>query len=553
MYINLKQEKEILEKYLPLYLKYNKGINKLLKRKFLKQYKNLSSIIYQNNKQYIDLLKKENPFLNNIDGYKLDEVQKNIVLAEEENTLVVAGAGSGKTLTLLARIIYLIKTGVKPNEILCLTLTNSCVNNLKSKLEKYNITLDVLTFHKLGMRILRSNGYKLKVAKNDELSMIIDELVNYHKIVDIIPAVDFKTFGEYNDQAEDDVIKGLQDVIFKNSDYYNNLKYTILMFVNLFKNNTYLQFDDLFMMNNKEKNKYKRTRNYKYLLFLKDIYEKYTDYLQKNNKIDFNDMISKATTVLKKGSIRPYKYIIIDEYQDISLSKCLLLKEIQLHTKAHILAIGDDWQSIYRFTGTNLSVFVDFERYFPNTKIFKLNNTYRNSNELIKVMNKFIMKNKKQIAKKLLSNKTLDKPIIVYYYDNNQTEILNKILPNIKGSFLILGRNNNDINLVPKKYQKHFMTVHKSKGLECDVTIVINLTDDPLGFPNKIVNDDILKFVSIDDDFPYEEERRLFYVALTRTKTYNILLVDRKKPSVFAREITEDNNITEKDYSVKKR
>ena len=106
---------------------------------------------------------------------------------------------------------------------------------------------------------------------------------------------------------------------------------------------------------------------------------------------------------------------------------------------------------------------------------------------------------------------------------------------------MILGRNNDDINLLAKKYYKYFMTVHKAKGLEADKVIIVNLENSNLGFPNKIVDDDILKYVSIKDEYLYAEERRLFYVALTRTKTYNILLVNKNNPSIFVEELIKEN------------
>ncbi len=544
MYINLKKEKEIKNEYYSLYLKYNKGIYKILKRKFLNSYKQLPYFIQLNNQEYINNLIQKNKFLNNIDGYKLDDMQKNIVLSEEENTLVVAGAGSGKTLTLVARIIYLLRKGIDSQEILCLTLTNSCADNLRQKLHNYNIDLEVLTFHKLGLRILKQNGYYFKIASDNELEKIIDRIITYRKVMDIIPDLKFKTIDYYGRKCGcDKLIKKLQTLIFKQSSYYFYLKQTIFTFITLFKNNNYEEqkFSDFIKENEKEKNKYKKKRQKKYLFLLKLIYQKYENHLEKNNKIDFSDMINKAINSLVNVNNIEYKYIIIDEYQDISLAKCFLLKKIQEKTQASVLAIGDDWQSIYRFTGADLSVFTDFEKYFPNTKVFKLNNTYRNSNELLEIMGKFIMKNKKQMSKQLESNKKLLKPILIYYYEDNQQEILNKLVSSIKSSYFILGRNNNDINLVSKQYQKHFITVHKAKGLESDIVIIINLENSNVGFPNKIINDDILKYVTIKDIYPYEEERRLFYVALTRTRTYNILLVNKNCPSIFAQEIIKEN------------
>ena len=167
----------------------------------------------------------------------------------------------------------------------------------------------------------------------------------------------------------------------------------------------------------------------------------------------------------------------------------------------------------------------------------KINNTYRNSKELIKVAGSFISKNKRQIKKDLKSNKSLYKPIkIIYYKSLNKT--IRNIIDNSKyKDFLILGRNNRDIDMLEKDLKDMFLTVHKSKGLEADNVIVINLEDDILGFPNKIKNEKVLRLVSNNKDYyPYSEERRLFYVALTRTKNYVYLLVPNKK-SNFIKEL----------------
>ena len=248
-------------------------------------------------------------------------------------------------------------------------------------------------------------------------------------------------------------------------------------------------------------------------------------------------MINKSIDIIKEKGIYNYKYIIIDEYQDISLVKCELIKTIKQKTNSKLLAVGDDFQSIYRFTGTNIKTFINFKDYFPNAQIFKLKKTYRNSEELLEIANKFILKNKRQINKKLWSEKHQKNPIYIYYYNQNQKEVLEKIIKKSK-NFLILGRNNNDIKNI--KYKA--MTVHKSKGLEADNVIILNLEDKVTGFPNKITNDRVLKYVLDDEDeYPYEEERRLFYVALTRTKNSNYLLVNIEKPSIFVQELLKDN------------
>ena len=249
-------------------------------------------------------------------------------------------------------------------------------------------------------------------------------------------------------------------------------------------------------------------------------------------------MINKSINLVLKNGIHNYKYIIIDEYQDTSLVKCKLIQAIKQKTNAHILAVGDDFQSIYRFTGTNLKVFTSFEKYFPHSEIYKLEKTYRNSKELLDITNKFILKNKNQIYKKLYSDKSNPNPIYICYYEKNRKDALNKVIKKINSNnILILARNNKTLKDI--NYNK--MTVHKSKGLEADNVIIIGLEDTIIGFPNKIENDKILKYVLTEkDNILYEEERRLFYVALTRTRNSNYLLVNKNNPSIFIEEILKD-------------
>ena len=238
-----------------------------------------------------------------------------------------------------------------------------------------------------------------------------------------------------------------------------------------------------------------------------------------------------------------YKYIIVDEFQDTSYIRYKLLKSIITETRAKLICVGDDYQSIYRFNGCDIDMFINFKKYFGYTKILKINNTYRNSQELINVAGTFIMKNKNQIYKKLRSNKHTNKPIIISY--KSVYEILDILVLKYK-SILILGRNNLDINMFKEKkfvYKDcHIkcMTIHSSKGLEDECVVLLNVVDDPLGLPSKIKNFEILNYVSINGTYPYDEERRLFYVALTRTKNEIYILTQKNNESIFIKELKTD-------------
>lgn len=293
------------------------------------------------------------------------------------------------------------------------------------------------------------------------------------------------------------------------------------------------------------------------LLIILNIYLLYEDELTKEQALDFNDMINKSITILKNyGLNKQWKYIIIDEFQDTSLTKLTMIKELIKLTNAKFLAVGDDFQSIYRFTGCNLHIFLNFSTYFNNSKIFQIINTYRNPQELINVAGSFIMKNKYQQKKQLISYKHLKKPITIYYQEDKikaLKDILTFLNKNNTQEIMVLGRNNNDINnYIDNNYSKkediyfynnisfRYLTIHKSKGLESENVIIINMENKILGMPSQIKDEKILKFVNPTKDYyPYEEERRLFYVALTRTKNNIYIISPYKNESIFIKELNK--------------
>ena len=468
----------------------------------------------------------------------LDKYQKKVIKSKSKNLLVIAGAGSGKTLTLVYKIKNLINKDIKAEEILCITFTKAAATSLQNKLLKENITLDVKTFHSLGYEII-TNSQRVTLVQSEILDNIIMKYLNkYRQLNDLIMAP-FIEFGKGNSNK-------IKNNILKNTNYINHLAHIIKTFINLFKSNNYnkLSFKEFHQINKKEHFIKKKQRHKLFLNLVQKIYLEYENYLRKTNQIDFHDMINIATEIVNNEGIYPYKYIIIDEYQDTSLNKCELIKAIQNKTNAKIIAVGDDWQSIYRFTGSNLDIFTNFKKYFSKAKIIKLKRTYRISKELLKITRKFIIKNPYQINKKISSKKAKKIPIHIYFYKNNIKNVWQKITSQINESTYILGRNNKDINKIPymNKYMK-YMTVHKSKGLEAEKVIIINLENSVNGFPSKMKDSEYLKYVSPKtDNYIYSEERRLFYVALTRTKSIVILLVNESNPSTFVIELLKDSN-----------
>lgn len=363
-------------------------------------------------------------------------------------------------------------------------------------------------------------------------------------------------------------------------------------FIELFKGNNYdeTKFKEFYDYVGGLKDSFSKDRTIAFLKIVEEIYNDYEAYLLKIKKIDFNDMINKASDcIVKNGLDLPYKYIIVDEYQDTSFTRYNLLRNICDSIGAKIMVVGDDWQSIYSFSGCDVNIFTKFDNFFDVCETRYIEKTYRNSQQLIDASSNFVMKNPDQTRKELKSSKSLKYQIKLVNFDNDFDEILKfeLIIKNIinqstfkNKKILILGRNNKDIfNLlknfnVENEYGKRkfeilgdedklrrnkfvkivyrespdvnieYRTVHQSKGLECDNVILINLKNWKAGFPNKMVDDPVLNFVKRNgDSFSYAEERRLFYVALTRTKNNVYLLAPYFKSSVFVQELKTDANV----------
>ncbi len=329
----------------------------------------------------------------------------------------------------------------------------------------------------------------------------------------------------------------------------------------------------------------KKTDNPRTLLFLdiaERVYQHYQKSLKQNNEIDFADMINDAHTYLleieKQNIELPYKYIIIDEFQDIARQRFNLTKRLSEITKAKVVAVGDDWQSIYAFSGSDISLFTKFLELMGSGTELKIRHTYRNSQELIDIAGGFVQKNTSQIKKQLISPKHLQDPVIIKEFNDSVKpmkvlaaaveETIGEIESEFgeKSSILLIGRYNYDMyklcntgsfyelpnsKIRCKKYPKAditFMTAHSSKGLGFDNVILINMFEGKFGFPCQIEDDPIMKLVTYEDvSMPYAEERRLFYVAMTRTKNRVYIMTPQNKPSRFIIELIKDYGLSHSD------
>jgi DNA helicase-4 len=290
---------------------------------------------------------------------------------------------------------------------------------------------------------------------------------------------------------------------------------------------------------------------------IKPFYEEYENTLSAYGEIDFTDAIIQATELCRKGLWQHYDYILVDEFQDISVDRYKFLQALRGEGfKTKLFCVGDDWQSIFRFSGSDMSLVYEFEKYFGYTEHCKIETTYRFHQPLIDKSSEFIMKNKEQ------KEKSIKSPVGDIYktYLNfvkcdcdEEDAVLKKVKEIVEtipseDSILLLGRYNYDAASVGYKgsisdkdkqmtvnigdRNLPFLSVHSAKGLEADHVILVNCNQG--AFPSIIEDDPILDFVlSKSEAYPFAEERRLFYVAMTRAKKSMFILYDQKRPSPF--------------------
>ena len=471
---------------------------------------------------------------------KLDSEQKKAILDNSKNMMVIAGAGSGKTTVITAKVKYLIEIKkIKPEAILIISFTNKAVSELKERInDDFNLKVEISTFHSFAYNIVKENSAKKEIVTD-----------NKNILVRLI--------------KKDDDTNKIMKYVRKNKEYkkkekrYNS---PIEYFINFTVGNF-----NLYRMKEVKISRISDKRTCKYVSYLSNLLPKYNEYMEKNKKIDFEDMIIKAIDIVSNIKLK-YEYIIIDEFQDISLNRYLLVKKISETTNTKTIVVGDDWQSIYSFAGSDNNLFLNYAKDM-NAKIYIITRTYRNSQELIDLIGNFVMKNNNQIKKNLISSKRLSNPIVICNIKKNLEIALCYVIDEIikvygiNKNILILGRYRKDINSVigndfslkgdqiiykkEKNVNISYLTIHSSKGLGYDNVILIMPNDKMYSFPNNKKEDPIRLFL-LPNEQKLMEERRLFYVALTRTKNNIYIISFKKNESQFIKEISTNDNVVVK-------
>ena len=538
----------------------------------MKEYRSINDLPADLKKE----IKNNKSFFDNVDGKSLDEQQRIACVLNDCDLEIIAGAGTGKTQTLVAKSSYLIeKKNIKSSEILCLSFSKSSAKDLNERLLQ---PIETRTLHSLGLSIIRQHDDK-DVFNDDEEDRDFYRLFKLY-LNDASP----KQLSDIQYHCERYLAKS--DVKIKLNEIDSEEEKLNYLIANTYIRRDLRQFIDIYKGNDLDISDFRKfkkdcdddlkgskyyNRNMSFLNIAESVFRYYQSFLSKNKLIDFNDMINKSIKYIDKfGFSKNYKYIFVDEYQDMSLKNFQLLKAIKNNINANLVVVGDDWQSIYGFRDSNLKLFTHFDEYFPNAKRVFIEKTYRSPQQLIDTAGNFIMQNENQFKKSLISDSSIKKPIKIVYHSHKSEEdnhtIYNLIYNLSKDNeVLILSRHaKNDIDeflygtdLIKKgRTRNHklitdstgtienveFRTIHAAKGLESDYVVIINVINDLLGFPNKLSPFYFTTFLQgWDRDDKFEEERRLFYVALTRAKKGVYIFTAKSRESKYINELIKDS------------
>lgn len=312
-----------------------------------------------------------------------------------------------------------------------------------------------------------------------------------------------------------------------------------------------------------------RYRDEAFLRLFTPIRREWDGMLAADGYIDFDDMLNLSTDYLEAGDWHsPYELVMVDEFQDASNARARLAKALVDQPGRHLFAVGDDWQSINRFAGADISVMTGFSDMFGPSEVLRLERTFRFPQSIADVSSRFVLQNSSQLAKTVVSSTAEFPPTIGVVSVDAESAVKAAIhhrlkvlhdsvatgaIPSPGGRKLtvyVLGRYQHQRDYVPdtRDLAGHmdvkFMTMHSSKGAEADYVVIPGMVRGKWGFPSTIPNDPVLRLaMPAAEDFPRAEERRLFYVAMTRAKRGVLLVTIANRESPFVMELFRDHGI----------
>ena len=299
-----------------------------------------------------------------------------------------------------------------------------------------------------------------------------------------------------------------------------------------------------------------RRRNESFLDVFEQVRVCYQKLLADQEALDFHDLINLAAEQIREGRWKPqYRHVLVDEFQDISAGRMALLQALQGQDVAYFL-VGDDWQSIYRFAGSDVALLRDCGDLLGHVEERTLSQTFRFDDGILRPSTAFVKRNPEQTQRPLLPASEAEDEGVAVVADSDPAGGVARALQDIgakargQQTVLVLGRYRQRRSelLTPQRRgssRVEFSTVHGAKGREVDYVIVLDLNDGRWGFPSKVEDDPLLGLVMppvSGGAFPFAEERRLFYVAMTRARNGAYLVTDPVRPSTFVTELLKESD-----------
>lgn len=518
-----------------------------------------------------------------VDGHVPDCSQLYCIAHNPYNHLMLASAGTGKTTTIIGKIKYLLLTEqYAPEDILILTHNRYSADEMRSHIvRETGKDVYIGTFHKLGMDILRQSYPGISVITDTEKTQLIRNLVysslhspNYSRIL--------LSYANYSNRTflVPDYVLGAQSTL-----HTNDVDAILLQnesFMETFYIDCLKAIDRLRTINKTPEYLREKWKSYyaqtTFCDAITPIFYGYSQHLRSNGIIDFSDMINHATELIKSGSYHShFRYVAVDEYQDISQSRLDFLIALRQSCDYSLFCAGDDWQSIFSFSGSNLDYTILFARYWGSASVSQLHVVHRFPQNLVELSSTFIMHNSAQIQKNIFGNNQSQNQTVFEISKHNQNELVEALssilqkMPEKKSVFLI-GRYKQDLDPYLNVFQpiaeeykdssfikleystRHdlditFMTAHKSKGMESDFVLILNnlggiKQTNHRGFPASFRNFSIVdSLFESSESARQNEERRLYYVALTRARERVFLFTLEDRESVFIHELRRSYGI----------
>lgn len=535
----------------------------------------------------------------------MSDEQISAIAGASHNTLVLAGAGTGKTTTIVGYVSWILKNKLAdPGEILVLSYTNSSAHEMRDRIIKETgAEVRAGTFHSVGLEICqKATAYKPSVAKESTLEDVIEDITSdpiheprYRRyILSTMPQDPKKrnpassgkkpsSSSATNQRRESSSKRDLPPFY---QDYLRNFQRKAYTLVEQMRANN-VDIAALRRMNSRPSVQ-ESGRNADIIDLMEPIFLSYEAKLREENLVDFASMINQAIDHIKVGRYHhPYKYVLIDEYQDMSWPRENLIRALRQQRDFDLFCVGDDWQSIYRFAGSDINLILDFQeewRQWGPTDMFQITTTRRFRQSIIDASGQFVMRDPALFRKRLqapASSTSRTAPATLVSGTQTIKPRTDRSIRAIGGedlkeqadavaqqlrstsiaknaSILLLGRYKSDVKdfianspfSLERDGSVHFserpdltirsMTVHRSKGLQYDYVFILGCRGGVKGFPSTIPDDPLMALLlPRKETMPNAEERRLFYVAMTRCKRRVYFVVDTKRPSRFIYELRD--------------